>query len=230
MLTILASSQTGMHARQMLERKPPQWASIRSSSTSLLVLRRPTSGLDSSSATISSIGRPLTPPMPLMRSTAICTPTSAVLPPAAPAPDSWLIAPTLYGFAWPNAARHGAGTSISAPIAPPPQPTTRRRLTLPLYQKSCAQSSSFHFSLISHPPSGSDWCRSTNAPVRELWNQHVNLEKLRFRPHADTARAKRNRESVHRTPMPGGMTRHCQVLPCRPFAGSLFRLANAIPK
>src|SRR6478752_2748798 len=150
MLTILASSQTGMHARQMLERKPPQWASIRSSSTSLLVLRRPTSGLDSSSATISSIGRPLTPPMPLMRSTAICTPTSAVLPPAAPAPDSGLIAPTLYGFAWPNAARHGAGTSINAPIAPPPQPTTRRRVTLPLYQKSCAQTSSFHFSVIAH--------------------------------------------------------------------------------
>jgi len=42
----------------------------------------------------------------------------------------------------------GAGTSIIAPIAPPPQPTTRRRVTLPRYQMSCAHSSSFHFSVI----------------------------------------------------------------------------------
>src|SRR5581483_1174751 len=48
-----------------------------------------------------------------------------------------------------------AGTSIIAPIAPPPQPTTRRRVTLPLYQKSFAHSSSFHFSVITSPPSGS---------------------------------------------------------------------------
>ena len=52
MLTILCSSNTGMQARQMLERKPPTWASILSSTTSFSVLRRPTSGLDSSSATI----------------------------------------------------------------------------------------------------------------------------------------------------------------------------------
>ena len=44
---------------------------------------------------------------------------------------------------------------IMAPIAPPPQPTRRRRVTLPLYQKSCAHSSSFHFSVIASPPSGS---------------------------------------------------------------------------
>src|SRR5262249_1830450 len=219
MLTILASSQTGMHARQMLERKPPQWASIWSSSTSLLVLRRPTSGLDSSSAMISSIGRPFTPPALLIRSTAICTPTSAVLPPAAPAPDRGLIAPTVGGSARPKATRHGAATSMTAPIAPPPQPTPRRRVTLPPYQKSCAQSSSFHFSLISLPPSGSDWFRSTHAPVREsLRNQHFNLEKRQFRPHAHaTARVKRNREGVHRTPMPDGMTRHCQSSPAGPW-------------
>ena len=52
MLTTLFSSNTGMQARQMLERKPPTWASTLSSTSSFSVLRRPTSGLDSSSATI----------------------------------------------------------------------------------------------------------------------------------------------------------------------------------
>src|SRR5215813_10332273 len=136
MLTILASSQTGMQARQMLERKPPTCASILSSSTSFCALRRPTSGLDSSSATRSSIGRPLMPPDLLMRSTAISTPTSEVLPPAAPAPESGCMVPILYGLAWPNAARHGAGTNRVAPSTPVPHPTRLRRVTLPLYQSS----------------------------------------------------------------------------------------------
>src|SRR5262249_34618812 len=106
---------------------------------------------------INSIGRPLMPPSLLMGSVAICTPTSAVLPPAAPAPESGLMAPILYGLAWPNAACHGAGTSIVAPSAAAftPQPTTVRRVVLPLYQKSFAHSSSFHFSVIASPPSGS---------------------------------------------------------------------------
>ena len=60
----------------MLERKPPTWTSILSSSTSFSALRRPTSGLDSSSTTTSSTGRPLMPPVLLMRSTAICSPTT----------------------------------------------------------------------------------------------------------------------------------------------------------
>ena len=46
----------------MLERKPPTWTSILSSSSIFSVLRRPTSGLDSSSATTISTGRPLMPP------------------------------------------------------------------------------------------------------------------------------------------------------------------------
>jgi hypothetical protein len=65
------------------------------------------------------------------------------LPPAAPAPESGCSVPILYGLAWPNAARHGAGTSMVAPIAPAPYPTNRRRVTLPLYQNSsplCAPS------------------------------------------------------------------------------------------
>ena len=88
------------------------------------------------------------PPFLLMRSAAICRPTTAVLPPAAPGPDSGCSEPILIALAAPKAARHGAGTSIMAPIAPPPQPTSVRRVTLPLYQMSCAQASSFHFSVI----------------------------------------------------------------------------------
>src|SRR5215471_12309678 len=157
MLTILASSQTGMQARQILDRKPPTWTSILSSSTSFSALRRATSGLDSSSAITASIGRPLTPPDALILSTAICRPTSAVLPPAAPAPDSGCNEPTLKGAAAPNAARHGAGTRMVAPRTPPPQPTTVRRVTLPLYQRSRPHSSPFHFSVIASTPSTFDF-------------------------------------------------------------------------
>jgi len=87
----------------------------------------------------------LTPPELLMRSAAICKPTTAVLPPAAPAPDSGCSEPILLGLGGARkAARHGAGTSIMAPIAPPPQPTIRRRVTLPLCQMSSAHFSVCH--------------------------------------------------------------------------------------
>src|SRR5260370_13118787 len=132
MLTILASSQTGMQARHKLERKPPTCRSILSSSTTFCALRRATSGLDSSSAITSSTGRPLMPPDLLMRSTAICTPTSAVLPPTAPAPESGCMVPILYGLAWPKAARHGARTNLVAPTTPAPHPPRRPAVTLPL--------------------------------------------------------------------------------------------------
>src|SRR5262249_31644333 len=100
------------------------------------------------------MGRPLTPPALLMRSPAIWVPTSAVLPPAAPAPDSGCSVPTLYGLAWPKAACHGAGTSMLAPSAPAaaePYPTNRRRVTLPRYQNSSLQSCVFASSVIVRP-------------------------------------------------------------------------------
>src|SRR6516165_9871356 len=131
MLTTLYSSNTGMQARQMLERKPPTWTSTLSSTRSFSTLRRPTSGLDSSSA--------------------ICTPTSAVLPPAAPAPESGCSVPILYGLAWPNAACHGAGTSMVAPSAPAAAevyPISLRRVTLPRYQNASPQSCVFASSVI----------------------------------------------------------------------------------
>src|SRR5215469_11771808 len=121
---------------------------ILSSCTIFEVFCRATAGELSSSTTVSSTGRPLMPPELLMRSIAICRPITAVLPPAAPGPDSGCSEPILYGLAAPNAARHGAGTSIRAPIAPPPQPTSRRRVSLPRYQISSAHFSSFHFSVI----------------------------------------------------------------------------------
>ena len=180
MLTILASSQTGMQARQILERKPPTWTSIWSSSTIFCVLRRATSGFDSSSAITSSTGRPLMPPFLLMRSAAICSPISAVLPPAAPAPDSGCSEPILKALAAPKAARHGAGTSIIAPIAPPPQPTRRRRVTLPRYQKSCAQASSFHFSVITHPPARFLMSIERPTPARDARAFEANAVGLWF--------------------------------------------------
>src|SRR6266481_2176303 len=138
-----------------------------SSTTSFSVLRRPTSGFDSSSATTSSIGRPLTPPDLLMRSTAICTPTSAVLPPAAPAPESGCSVPILYGLACPKAACHGAGTSMLAPSAPAaaePYPINRRRVTLPRYQNASLQSCVFASSVIVSSSqagcSGADACHN----------------------------------------------------------------------
>src|SRR5688572_27478832 len=87
------------------------------------------------------MGRPLTPPPLLIRSTAIWMPTSAVLPPAAAVPDRGWSEPSLKGLACPKAAFHGAGTSMEAPSAPAaaaPRPRRCRRVTLPLYQKSSA--------------------------------------------------------------------------------------------
>src|ERR1700730_8013584 len=103
---------------------------------------------------MSSMGRPLTPPDLLMRSTAICTPTSAVFPPAAAKPDSGCSVPILYGLAWPNAGRHGAGTSIMAPGAPAAlalHPMRRRRVSLPLYQNVASRSSRLLLSVIAVP-------------------------------------------------------------------------------
>src|SRR3990170_2385675 len=101
----------------------------------------------------SSTGRPLRPPDLLIRSTAICTPTSAVLPPAAAAPLSGCSVPTLYALAWPKASLHHAGTATVPPRAPAattPNPRNRRRVVLPLYQKSSAWAhfSAVHFSAM----------------------------------------------------------------------------------
>src|SRR4029453_13781466 len=92
------------------------------------------------------MGRPLMPPDLLMRSTAICVPTSAVFPPPPAVPDRGSMVPTLKALAWPKASLHHAGTAKVAPRAPAAaadSPIKRRRLVLPLYQKSSAWA---HFS------------------------------------------------------------------------------------
>src|SRR5678816_4031694 len=97
------------------------------------------------------MGRPLAPPLLLTRSMPMSEPTSAVLPPAAAVPVSGCITPTLIGFAWPNAARHGAGTSRLAPTAPAAvadSPKNLRRVVLPLHHRSFAQASPCHCSAI----------------------------------------------------------------------------------
>src|SRR5262245_3718055 len=101
------------------------------------------------------MGRPLTPPVLLIRSTAICTPTSAVLPPAAAVPDSGCSVPSLYGLVCPNASRHGAGTSMEAPRAPAAdadRDSIHRRVVLPLHHIDFAQGSSCQCSAIGLPP------------------------------------------------------------------------------
>src|SRR5262249_28222663 len=95
------------------------------------------------------------PPDLLMRSTAICVPTRAVLPPAAAEPESGCSVPTRYGLAWPKAGRHGAGTSIVAPSAPALaalHPINLRRVTLPLYQNSSLKFCAFSLFAIAFPP------------------------------------------------------------------------------
>src|SRR5947209_14803028 len=112
------------------------------------------------------MGRPLTPPDLLIRSTAISVPTSAVFPPAAPAPDSGWRTPTLYGLACPNASRHGAGTSTVAPRAPAAVDESvrnLRRVVLPLHHMSFAQASSCQRSAIICPPRKG--CPSLHYPV-----------------------------------------------------------------
>src|SRR5712692_5726932 len=80
-----------------------------------------------------------------MRSIAMCTPTRAVLPPAAAVPERGWSVPILYGLACPKASRHGAGTSVVAPSAPAAaaeRPRNFRRVVLPLHHTSIVQGSS----------------------------------------------------------------------------------------
>src|ERR1051326_1134696 len=120
-----------------------------------------------------SIGRPLMPPALLMRSTAICVPTSAVLPPAEP--ESGCGVPILIGLAGPNAACHGAGTSMVAPSAPAavPQPISLRRVTLPRYQNSSSQSC---LSVMTVPPWSARTWRSSPRAVRPGPHQQTRFQ------------------------------------------------------
>src|SRR5262245_34934783 len=124
-----------------------------------------------------------------MRSTAICVPTRAVLPPAAAVPDSGWSVPILYGLVWPNALRQGAGTSIEAPRAPAvaaPKPSKRRRVTLPLYQKSsaaahfsCIQRSSIvrsSFDSIGVDPAGSTRARRSTSASDGHWLNAISAD------------------------------------------------------
>src|SRR5215475_11348689 len=77
------------------------------------------------------------PPALLMRSTAIWTPTKAVLPMIAAAPDSGCMVPILYGLAAPRAEHHGSGESpVPSPTAPPAAAdrSSRRRVRPPRRQ------------------------------------------------------------------------------------------------
>src|SRR5262245_30532371 len=124
------------------------------------------------------------PPDLLMRSTAICTPTRADLPPAAAAPESGCSVPILYGLACPKAACHGAGTSMLAPSAPAaaePYPINRRRVTLPRYQNASLQSCVFALSVIVSSSqagcNGGDKCHDTcQCPsARRTAHDHASL-------------------------------------------------------
>src|SRR5947208_9119259 len=103
------------------------------------------------------MGRPLTPPVALIRSTAMWLPTRAVMPPAAAEPVKGWRHPILYGLAWPKAARQGAGTSRVAPRAPAPralQPRKRRRVVLPDHHRSSAHRPAWRRSAIARTSTG----------------------------------------------------------------------------
>src|SRR5262249_49632548 len=136
------------------------------------------------------MGRPLTPPDLLMRSTAIWVPTSAVLPPAAPVPESGWSTPTLYGLAWPNASRPGAGTRIVAPRAPAAADVSARnlrRVVLPLHHMSFAQGSSCHRSaiesLLAAPPHANAHVAVTVMSGKRIAPTYTNpLSRARVHP------------------------------------------------
>src|SRR5580765_1949862 len=66
-----------------------------------------------------------------MRSTAICTPTRAVLPIMAAAPDNGCIVPIRYGFGWANTTPHGTAERTAPPSAAALVASTRRRVIAP---------------------------------------------------------------------------------------------------
>ena len=141
MLTTLASSNTGMQARQMLERKPPTWASTLSSTSSFSALRRPTSGLDSSSA-IDELDRPAVDAAVLVDAVdRHLQADQRGLAAGSAGARQRLLGADLVGL-WPRRKRRARAPAPAcvAPSAPAdaPYPITRRRVTLPRYQKSCA--------------------------------------------------------------------------------------------
>src|SRR6266850_2496562 len=136
------------------------------------------------------MGRPLTPPEWLIRSTAIWVPTSAVLPPAAPVPESGWRTPTLYGLACPNASRHGAGTSTVAPRAPAAVDESARnlrRVVFPLHHMFVAQASSCQRSAIG-------WSSLGRAPRASAYSVSSGVTSRRVAP---TYTNRSNRARVH---------------------------------
>src|SRR6266568_1975679 len=124
-----------------------------SSVTSFSTARRPVSGFDSSSATISSTCRPRMPPPRLMRSTAICMPITAVLPPNAATPVSGCSVPIRKGFlAWPSAMRHGPVATPAPPSAAALVASTRRRVITPPFAFRVLMLSISPPSPFGHPP------------------------------------------------------------------------------
>src|SRR6266566_2768564 len=109
---------------------------------------------------MSSIGRPLIPPDLLMRSTAIWVPTRAVLPPEAAVPESGCSVPILYGFAWPKAVPHGAGTNR----APSDHTAARDLATVPEFLTPLC------FLFVSHR-------RSLSGPLRRIFPSSPRAER-----------------------------------------------------
>ena len=100
----------------------------------------------------------------------------------------------------------------------------RRRVTLPLYQMSCAQASSFHFSVIASPPSGFRLFEfETYARAAARASKHrqqavvVNARQPPLGAPAGVARPQSTAASPnHRTPHRAGTRPHCQSLPAGP--------------
>ena len=206
----------------MLERKPPTWTSILSSTTSFSVLRRPTSGLDSSSA-IDQLERPAVDAARLVDAVDRHLQADQRGLAAERAPRRTAAAASRSCRAWPG-RRPPATAPAPAwwrrarrPSRPSRRPATRDLAAVPEVLRPL-----FFFPLLSHRES-SLWISLVAIGTRgmhlPMQTRTANLEKLPAR--RQHGRDARNRESGDRTPMPDGTTRHRQIPPL-PALGGLF--------
>ena len=143
-------------------------------------------------------------------------------------------APSRSCTAWPapKAACHGAGTSMVAPSAPPSRPSRRRvrRVALPLYQKSCAHSSSFHFSVITSPPSGFHSVPISARGMRSRRKSASLIWKSPSPPDAPAARLATRAavRAVTARPCPTARRGISNPSPAGPWRALRCSLANAI--
>ena len=157
MLTTLFSSNTGMQARQMLERKPPTCTSTLSSTNSFSALRRERRQASTRRSAELDLERPAVDAAGLVDAVdrhlqadhrGLAAERGRAGPRLQQASRRKAPPP-------PRRNAPGGGTSMVAPNTPAPKPTRRRRVILSLFEKSCDHSLLRSiFQSLRSPPSG----------------------------------------------------------------------------